>query len=105
MSAAALYNDRVTSYARQVVAGRVVCGELHRLACERHLKDLERERTEAFPYYWDPPASNRVLEYAECLTLAEGAEPKPLQLMDCQAFDVGCTFGWKKMQNGCRLVK
>lgn len=105
MSAAALYNDRVTEYARRVAAGRVVCGELHRLACERHLRDLERERTEAFPYYWDPDAAQRVLDYAENLTLSEGVEPRPLTLMDCQAFDVGCTFGWKKMQNGFRRFR
>lgn len=111
MSAAALYNDRVTSYARAVVStGRYpdtgqLCGELHILACKRHLQDLERERTEAFPYYWDPSAAQRVLDYAETLTLAEGAEPKPLRLMACQAFDVGCTFGWKKTVNNCRRFR
>lgn len=104
MSAAALYNDRVTAYARAVVAGQVVCGELHRLACQRHLDDLERERTEAFPYYWDPKAAARVLAFAETLTIGEGAEPKPLKLMDCQAFDIGCTFGWKKI-NGFRRFR
>lgn len=111
MSAAALYNDRVTAYARQVVnTGKYpdidgLCGELHRLACERHLRDLERERTEDFPYYWDPDAAERVLDFAETLTLAEGAEPRPLKLMDCQAFDIGCTFGWMKVQNGKRRFR
>ncbi len=111
MSAAALYNDRVTSYARYVVkTGRYpdtgdLCGELHILACKRHLRDLERERTRDFPYYWDPDAAGRVIGYAETLTLAEGSTPKPLKLMDCQAFDVGCTFGWKKVQNGMRRFR
>lgn len=105
MSAAALYNDRVTTYARAVKAGKVICGELHRLACTRHLRDLERERTEEFPYYWDPDAAERVLDYSETLTLAEGSEPKPLKLMDCQAFDIGCTFGWMKMQTGKRRFR
>lgn len=111
MSAAALYNDRVTVYAREVVkTGRYpdtggLCGDLHILACKRHLRDLERERTSSFPYYWDPDAAQRVLDFAETLTLAEGSEPKPLKLMDCQAFDVGCTFGWKKVQNGMRRFR
>lgn len=111
MSAAALYYDRVTRYARFVVEnGRYpdtggLCGELHILACRRHLKDLERERTEAFPFYWDPDAAMNVIDYAETLTLSEGAEPKPLKLMDCQAFDIGCTFGWKKSVNGCRRFR
>ena len=106
MSAAAVYCDRVTSYARSVVAGQVEgVGELHRLACKRHLKDLERERTSAFPYFWDPDAATRVLDYAETLTIAEGAEPKPVQLIPAQAFDIGCTFGWKKVANGCRRFR
>lgn len=103
--------DRVTEYARSVAAsGRYpdtgqLCGELHRLACERHLSDLARQRTEAFPYYWDEDEAARVIAFAETLTLAEGAEPKALRLMDCQAFDLGCTFGWKKVSNGKRRFR
>lgn len=106
MNAAALYTDRVTSYARAVVAGQVEgVGELHRLACKRHLKDLERERTNAFPFYWDPEAAERVLTYAETLTIAEGSEPRPVQLIPAQVFDIGCTFGWKKVVNSCRRFR
>lgn len=106
MNASALYNDRVTSYARAVVAGQVDgIGELHRLACKRHLKDLERERTSAFPFYWDPEAAERVLVYAETLTIAEGSEPKPVKLIPAQVFDIGCTFGWKKAVNSRRRFR
>lgn len=97
--------DRVTEYARAVVAGEVLCGELHRLACRRHLRDLERERTDAFPYYWDVEAADRVLSYAEMLTVAEGAEPHPVRLIPSQVFDIGCTFGWKKTANDCRRFR
>lgn len=103
--------DRVTDYARAVVAtGRYPdtgqrCGKLHILACKRHLKDLERQRTDAFPYYWDVEASERVLDFAGTLTLSEGFETKPLVLMGCQAFDIGCTFGWKKTVNGYRRFR
>lgn len=97
--------DRVTDYAREVLAGRVVCGELHKLACKRHLNDLKKQRTEAFPYYWDAEAAERVLTYAETLTIAEGAEPKPVKLIPSQVFDIGCTFGWKKTSNGARRFR
>lgn len=103
--------DRVTQYAQAVVlTGRYPdtgdkCGKLHILACQRHLQDLKRQRTKAFPYYWDVEAAARVIDFAETLTLAEGAEPKPLHLMDCQAFDIGCTFGWKKVVNGKRRFR
>ena len=103
--------DRVTAYAREVVkSGRYpdtgqLCGDLHILACKRHLHDLERQNTKEFPYYWDPDASERVLEFAGTLTLSEGKEPRPLRLMGCQSFDIGCTFGWKKSVNGCRRFR
>lgn len=97
--------DRVTAYAREVVAGRVTCGNLHLLACQRHLHDLSYQRTEAFPYYWDVEAAERVLQYAETLTIAEGAQLKPVLLIPSQVFDIGCTFGWRKVSNGCRRFR
>lgn len=98
-------SDRVTEYARRVAAGEVITGELHRLACQRHLRDLERQDTAAFPYYWDSEAAERVLEYAETLTIAEGAAPRPVKLIPSQVFDIGCTFGWKKSANDCRRFR
>ena len=97
--------DRVTAYARRIVAGEEVAGELHRLACQRHLNDLKRQRTPDFPYYWDAEAAQRVIDFAETLTIAEGSEPKPVQLLDCQAFDIGCTLGWKKTVNNARRFR
>ena len=96
--------DRVTEHAKRVVEGKVISGHYHYLACKRHLNDLERQRTKDFSYYWDVKASNRVLEYAETLTIAEGSEPKPVKLLEEQAFDIGCTFGWKKL-NGFRRFR
>lgn len=97
--------DRVTDYAHSVAAGEVVAGELHRLACQRHLDDLAKQHTDDFPYYWDPVAAERVLSYAETLTIAEGSEPRPVRLIPSQVFDIGCTFGWKKAANGCRRFR
>lgn len=100
-----LIYDRVTEYANRVVSGEVVAGELHILACKRHLNDLQRQRTDEFPYYYDVNKANEILDYAETLTLAEGTEPKPLKLLDCQAFDLGCTFGWLKVSNNKRRFR
>lgn len=97
--------DRVTEYANRVVSGKVVAGELHVLACKRHLNDLKRQRSEDFPYYYDPAKALEIIEYAETLTIAEGSEPKPVKLLDSQAFDLGCTFGWFKVSNGKRRFR
>lgn len=95
--------DRVTEYAKKVVAGEVTAGRLHILACKRHLYDLERQNTKDFPYYWDVEKANRIIEYAETLTIAEGSEPKPVKLLDCQAFDLAVPFGWFKLNGNRRF--
>ena len=40
--------DRVTEYALEVLAGNVVAGEYVKLACQRHIDDLEKSK--AAPY-------------------------------------------------------
>ena len=97
--------DRVTEYAHRVVNGEVVSGELHILACKRHLEDLKRQNTPEFPYYYNPEKANEIINYAETLTVAEGSEPKPVKLIDSQAFDMGCTFGWFKQSNNKRRFR
>ena len=86
--------DRATAYAEQVAAGDVVAGELHIQACCRHLRDLERQGTDEFPYLWRPEKSEEILDFAETLTIMEGDEPRPVRLYGCQTFDLGVPMGW-----------
>mgnify|MGYP000984982108 CR=1 FL=1 len=72
-------------------------GKLHILACKRHLEDLKRQGTNEFPYIWKPEKSERILEYAETLTIGEGFEATPVKLLGSQIFDIGCPFGWLKL--------
>lgn len=95
--------DRATKHAEDVVSGRTVSGELHRLACKRHLRDLERQGTAEFPYIWRPEKSERILSFAETLTISEGAEPKPVRLFDNQCFDLGVPMGWVKPDGNRRF--
>lgn len=97
--------DRATKHAEDVVSGKVMSGKLHYLACQRHLNDLQRQNTPEFPYIWDSRKSERILNFAEKLTIAEGTEPKPVKLFDNQCFDLGVPFGWLKAVNGKRRFR
>ena len=97
--------DRVTRHARAVVSGQRKAGELHKLACKRHLQDLDRQNSADFPYIWRPEAADEVLQYAETLTVAEGDQPRPVKLLEEQAFDIGCTFGWYRTSNNKRRFR
>lgn len=95
--------DRVTEYAKKVANGEVFCGRLHKLACQRHLRDLERQDTKEFPYHWDVESSERILKYAETLTIGEGFEKRPVELLGFQIFDIGSRFGWLNNKNKRRF--
>lgn len=95
--------DRVTEYAKKTIDENKM-GELHILACKRHLEDLKRQGTKDFPYIWDPEKAERILQYAETLIVGEGFEKKRVKLVGGQIFDFGCPFGWLKL-NGKRRFR
>ena len=45
--------DRVTQYCYDVLNGEIIAGELVKLACKRHLDDLERSKIAVFKYEFD----------------------------------------------------
>lgn len=96
--------DRATKYAEDVVSGKIVAGLPHIQACQRHLSDLAREGTKEFPYFWNPEKSQKIIDFAETLTIAEGTAPKPLKLFDSQCFDLGVPMGWVN-ENGYRRFR
>ena len=53
MAAGATVTDRCTQYALDVVAGVIIAGEYVRLACQRHLDDLEKAKAAPYKYYFD----------------------------------------------------
>ena len=72
-------------------------------ACRRQQKDLQRQRSADFPYYFDPDAANRVCTFAELLKNIKGpAAGEHLQLEPWQCFFITTVFGWKKAENGKR---
>ena len=100
--------DRTTQYARDVVSGRILAGRLVRLACQRHLRDLQEGAKRGLTF--DKAAASRVFEFFEELRLpdaleigqvaqADGAQScmagKPFHLEPSQAFIIGSLFGWK----------
>lgn len=99
--------DRATLFAKSVVEGTInrEVGTLERLSCERHLRDLERQGTEEFPYIWNEEKANEILDFAENLTLAEGDEPALMKLWDFQCFVFGSWNGWIHKDTGYRRFR
>ena len=90
--------DPVTTYARKVVAGKIIAGPHVRAACDRHLEDLEKAPSRGF--FFDLEIVDRVIGfYRDVLRLNGGDyEGKPYELLDWQKFIVGSLFGWVDAQ-------
>lgn len=90
--------DPVTRYARDVVDGSTVASKLVRLACARHLRDLEQQSAKGLE--WRPQRAIDVIEFfRDILCLPDegedaGADGKPFELSPFQAFIAGSLFGW-----------
>lgn len=86
--------DRTTAYARAVVAGTIVAGPQVRMACRRHLRDLETGRDRGLRF--SVAKADHVFAYFETvLRLNSGAfEGLPFLLQPWQAFVIGSLFGW-----------
>lgn len=83
--------------------GLVTVGRYVRLAAERHLRDLARQRTDAFPYYWDAEAAERLIDFFPTfLTIHDG---RPFVLPRWLQFAFGAVFGWKRVGSGRRRFK
>lgn len=92
--------DHPTSqYALSVVEGDVIAGSLVRLACERHLMDLETGADRGL--HFDCEAANMVLNFAKMVRHTTGPMAgKPFKLEPWQAFRHGSVFGWKETETG-----
>ena len=97
--------DRATLHAERVVSGQEPSCLTHQMACERHLNEIAKQGTKEFPFVWCPEKSEKILRYAEMLTIAEGAQPRPVRLHDFQCFDLGVPFGWVHAETGFRRIR
>lgn len=100
-----LIMDRVTQYAEDVVKGNIKTGLYSKLACQRHLNDLEKSNTDEFEYYFNVEKANKILDFAETLIIAEGEEETPVVLEGFQIFILGSLNGWVNKINNHRRFR
>ena len=96
--------DPVTAYARRVVDGLAPAGRLVRLACERHLRDLEHGAARGI--YFDAAAATHAIRFFGYLKHSKGEwAGLPVVLEPWQEFVVGSVFGWKRAEDGTRRFR
>lgn len=92
-------------YARDVVAGKILACRYVKLACQRHLNDLERAKDQRWPYRFDRDKAERFCRFSQKMphTSGEWARKKlRLTLEDWQKFCFCVSFGWVRKSDGLR---
>lgn len=99
------FADVATEYAWRVVSGNVAACKWTKLACQRHLDDLERASAGEWDYEFDVAKAGRACRFMEMLPHVKGnwaAQCEFLVLQPWQIFIVCMIFGWVKKASGTR---
>ncbi len=116
-----IVDDYVSSaerYQRDVLDGDVSVCKWVQLAVERQTRDLKRQRTKEFPYYFDRAAGNDICQAMEQFPHIKGPLAKKLGVDDngkdvwntitlepWQAFIQSTIFGWKRIKDDMRRFR
>lgn len=87
--------DPIREYCNKTLSGEILAGESVRLACKRHLDDLEQGHRRGLSFKLTD-ALRAIQFFPDVLRLAEGEfAGKPFELGLWQKFIIGSLFGWK----------
>lgn len=97
------YRDPGTTYCFNVLDNKILTGYTIKLACFRHLRDLQRQNEKDFPYHYDMEAANRLLKFASIAPNVDTGEPTKLMLW--QKFIFCQLIGWRDAENLKRYTR
>lgn len=96
-----MIDSKYTEYAKDVLEGKIVAGELIKLACQRYLNFFERE-----DLYFDTEKADKPLRFIAKLKHNTGKfVGHPFILQDWQRFIIYAIFGFYKKEDDTRLCR
>lgn len=111
------YAAIATAYARDVVELRIPAGKLVRLACARHLRNIDQAAA-GWAYAWNPELvdrhgktyrpADRICRFAELMPHIKGdwaARGERIRLEPWQAFFLASVFGWVDVETQKRRFR
>jgi phage terminase large subunit-like protein len=87
------YTDPGTQYAFAILDEQILSGYNIKLACFRHLRDLQRIGNDDFDYHYDDKEIDKILKFAAIAPNVDTDEPT--ELMAWQKFIFCMIFGWR----------
>jgi len=102
------HSDAAHEYASSVVSGQQPACKWVRLACQRHLDDMEASRDEGSEFYFDPQAADRACNFIQAFPHVKGKwarNSESITLEPWQCFAVCSIFGWKRRRDDLRRFR
>ena len=97
------YKDPGTQYCFDILDKKILAGYLIKLACFRHLRDLQRQDSPDFPYHYDVKEENIALKLAKIIPDID--EEKFVSLMDFEKFILSQLNAWKDRRGERRFTE
>lgn len=99
------YSERALAYAKSIVAKKRLASKWTRLACQRHIDDLERAKGD-WKFRYDDYSADRVCGIIEKFTHEKGPlQFQRIRLEDWQCFILCAIFGWLDRESGFRRFR
>lgn len=102
------YAAAARQYAVDVTSGEIPAAKYVRLACQRHLDDLDWQDDESFAYRFDAKAAAKACKFIELMphTKGEWARGRNTLVMEpWQVFMTACLFGWMRRKDNLRRFR
>ncbi|GGH83586.1 phage terminase large subunit-like protein [Pullulanibacillus pueri] len=94
-----------TWYAERLIDGSIPASEENILAAKRHMRDLERQGTDDFPWIFDEEKGHRPIRFIEKKCKPSKGDFDQLVLQPWQHFVIGSLFGWVHKDTGIRRFR
>lgn len=97
----------IKRYAKKCINDEIPSCVKHKWACERALKDFQREANDPYyPYFWDEEAAELIVSWFKNLRHSKGElAGQTINLTEWQQFHLCQLYGWKRKKNGRRRFK
>lgn len=103
--------EELIDYAEKCVSGEEISGKKHGWACQRFLRDCQKEEAanvlaEEWPYYWDEVEAEKIVEWFSMLRHSKGdLARQPIVLTVWQKFNLCQLYGWREKATGYKRFK
>ena len=103
--------EELIDYAEKCISGEEISGKKHGWACQRFLRDCQKEEAanvlaEEWPYYWDEVEAEKIVEWFSMLRHSKGdLARQPIVLTVWQKFNLCQLYGWREKATGYKRFK